>query len=170
MTTKLIVLSLLSCAFVFNSFGLRAQNNDEEKVLSTVKQLFLAMKTNDSAMAASLFTESAMLHTVFENNEGITEIRSSPVSRLTSAFAATKEQTWYEPVWNEKVQISDGLASVWVDYAFYLDSSFSHCGVDAFHLVKLNGSWKIFHLADTRRKTGCNIPEHIQKRFETKEG
>jgi hypothetical protein len=54
------------------------------------------------------------------------------------------------------------LAQAWCDYAFYVDKSYSHCGVDAFQLFKGKDGWKIFHLADTRRKTGCTIPKEIQ--------
>ena len=45
---------------------------------------------------------------------------------------------------------------------------FSHCGVDAFQLVKTAAGWKIFQLSDTRRKEKCEIPEEISKRFKMK--
>jgi len=55
---------------------------------------------------------------------------------------------------------------VWASYAFYLGKKFNHCGVDAFHLVKSeDGEWKIFHLADTGQKEGCNIPKKIGNQF-----
>lgn len=60
------------------------------------------------------------------------------------------------------MEIDGPLASVWVVYAFYVDDPFSHCGVDAFHLVKLEDSWKIFHLVDTRRKADCEVPDDVK--------
>jgi hypothetical protein len=57
------------------------------------------------------------------------------------------------------------LAAVWVDYAFYLNNTFSHCGVDSFHLVKTEEGWKIFNLVDTRRKSDCVIPDAVEKQF-----
>jgi hypothetical protein len=71
-------------------------------------------------------------------------------------------EVWYEEIWNVKVQVDGEMAQAWCDYAFYIDKTFSHCGVDAFHLFKGKDGWKIFHLADTRRKTGCTIPKEIQ--------
>jgi hypothetical protein len=62
--------------------------------------------------------------------------------------------------WNEvpefiRVTIDDNMAVAWVPYAFYVDTTFSHCGVDAVQLVKDASGWKIVSLTDTRRRTGC---------------
>jgi hypothetical protein len=62
------------------------------------------------------------------------------------------------------VQIDGDFAQVWCDYAFYTDNTFSHCGIDAFQLHKGKDGWKIFHLADTRRKDNCVIPQDIQNK------
>ena len=48
---------------------------------------------------------------------------------------------------------------VWAKYAFYAGEQLSHCGVDAFQLVKGAEGGKIFHIADTRRREGCETPE-----------
>jgi hypothetical protein len=145
---------------------LLSAQTDEQDVMNTIDDLFLAMEMNDSILASSLFTSDAKLFTVYEGANGITQLRSQSYTRLTSAFASVKEITWHEPIWNERIQVADGLASVWVDYAFYIGNQLSHCGVDAFHLVKIGNQWKIFHLADTRRKNDCKIPEHIKAQYE----
>jgi len=51
-----------------------------------------------------------------------------------------------------------GVAQVWTEYAFYLNKEFSHCGIDAFQLVK-DKEWKIIHLIDTRKKMNCEKPK-----------
>jgi len=52
--------------------------------------------------------------------------------------------------------ITDGaIASVWAPYDFYLNGSFSHCGVDLFYLVKTDNKWEIAHFGYTRNKN-CN--------------
>ena len=53
------------------------------------------------------------------------------------------------------VHIDGPLATVWVDYWFFAGPRFSHCGVDAFQLVKGAGRWRIFSIVDTRRTAGC---------------
>jgi len=55
----------------------------------------------------------------------------------------------------ETIRIDGPLASVWTPYNFYYEGKFSHCGVNSFQLVKINGEWKIQYLIDTRRKQGC---------------
>jgi hypothetical protein len=37
-------------------------------------------------------------------------------------------------------------------YQFYIGDKFSHCGVNSFQLVKLQGQWKIQYLIDTQEK------------------
>jgi hypothetical protein len=46
-----------------------------------------------------------------------------------------------------------------MNYAFFAGDTFSHCGVNAFQLFKGADGWKIFHIADTRRREGCEMPE-----------
>jgi len=133
--------------------------------MNVITSVFIAMATNDSTMAKNAFTNDARLFSVFEDENGQNDIRSSTAARLVSAFGQPKEQQWTEPIWDEKVEIDGGLASVWVDYAFYVDKKFSHCGVDAFHLFKTSEGWKIFHLVDTRRKEDCEIPEDVMARY-----
>jgi hypothetical protein len=44
---------------------------------------------------------------------------------------------------------------VWTEYDFHLGDKFSHCGVDAFHLLKTSAGWKVVALSDTARREGC---------------
>ena len=54
------------------------------------------------------------------------------------------------------VQVDGNLASVWVEYSFYIGPRLSHCGVDAFQLARDASGWKIVAIADTRRRLGCS--------------
>jgi hypothetical protein len=64
-----------------------------------------------------------------------------------------------EHIWNYEVQIDGSLATVWSEYTFYIGNRVSHCGVDAFQLFKADKTWKIFQIADTRRKEDCRANE-----------
>ena len=56
-------------------------------------------------------------------------------------------------------RIDDDLAQVWTDYAFYAGEKFSHCGIDAFQLIRgSDGRWRIINLIDTRRQEPCERP------------
>lgn len=152
------ILTLLLIAFTFHC---NAQNEKAE-IMKVINQVFDAMRTNDSTMLKQSFVEKPNTFTAYVNQEGKSTLATGDFQRFINAVGQPKEQVWNEPIWNEKVNIDGNLASVWVDYAFYVDDQFSHCGVDAFHLIKQEGQWKIFHLVDTRRRSDCEIPDDIK--------
>ena len=50
------------------------------------------------------------------------------------------------------------IASVWAPYDFYQGRNFSHCGVDAFHLVETDGEWLVQDLIYTvRQPPACEL-------------
>jgi len=53
------------------------------------------------------------------------------------------------------VRIDGNVAQVWAYYTFHRNTTFSHCGIDAFMLAKVGSTWKITQLADSRRTEGC---------------
>jgi hypothetical protein len=67
-------------------------------------------------------------------------------------------------MWSPVVTVDGTLASIWAPYDFHFGTTFSHCGVDAVHLLKTVDGWRITALADTYQTTGCptrpapNIP------------
>jgi hypothetical protein len=109
----------------------------------------------DDATLVTVFRDKAR-NPVFEREPSIVE--------FLKAVGTPHPDIWYEEIWNIKVEIDGDLAQLWCDYAFYAGNRFSHCGVDAFHLHKGKDGWKIFHLADTRRREGCEVPEDIRKK------
>jgi hypothetical protein len=137
-----------------------AQDNNE--ILIPVNNLFKGMNMGDSALVHSCFTSSPTIITVAKNKEGVPEMRSGSLQKFLDAVGTPHDQKWNEPIWDVKIQMDGNLAQVWAKYAFYLGKEFSHCGVDAFQLFKGDdGKWRIFHLADTRQKEGCNVPPAI---------
>jgi hypothetical protein len=62
-----------------------------------------------------------------------------------------------ERIYAPEVRIDGNLATVWTFYTLHVGERFSHCGIDAFQLLKLPAGWKIVAVADTRRTTGCDV-------------
>ena len=153
---KLLIVLFCACAF-----STSAQDQKRE-IMQVINQVFKAMRTNDSTMLKQSFVESPNTFTAFINKEGKSQLSKGDFQRFIDAVGQPKDQVWNEPIWNEKVEIDGNLASVWVDYAFYVDDQFSHCGVDAFHLIQREDGWKIFHLVDTRSKTDCEVPDEFK--------
>lgn len=54
------------------------------------------------------------------------------------------------------VQVAGALATVWLPYDLYSRGEWSHCGVDAFTLVRHDGAWRIALLSWTiQQPPGC---------------
>jgi hypothetical protein len=159
----------LAIAFLCLSFCVNGQSSNEEaSVNAVIKQLFTGMEKGDSAMVHGAFTKEVTMATVFRDKDNSPMIhRESTLDGFLNAVGTPHKEVWYEEIWNVKIQLDGDFAQAWCDYAFYIDHTFSHCGVDAFHLIKEKDGWKIFHLADTRRTEGCNIPKTVQNKHKT---
>jgi len=128
----------------------------EGGVKKTVNDLFKAMKTADTALLRSCFMPGAIMQTVVRNKEGNTRVMNEPVDSFIAAIARPHKEVYDERITFDMIRIDGELATVWAPYKFYLGDQFSHCGVDAFQLALVNGSWKILYLADTRRRQPCD--------------
>ena len=148
-------LSLLLVLLI--SFPIFAQDSDENEVKNTILKFFDAFHEQDSLAIKQLVSEDLKLQSIGKNREGITQLRSEEFSAfLKSIVSIPKDQKFEEKLLEFKIQIDGDMANVWTPYEFWFNEKFSHCGVNSFQLVKLDGSWKIIYLIDTRRREGCN--------------
>lgn len=138
---------------------------EEKAVLKPVNTLFDAMKTGDTATIHRVFHPEAVLFTVVKDQaSGIPGLRKETLKDFLQAVGKPRKDVYNELTWGEKVFIDGDFAQVWTDYAFYINTTFHHCGVDAFQMIRnKEGNWLIYGLSDTRRKEGCVVPDHIQK-------
>ncbi|MBT8220231.1 MAG: nuclear transport factor 2 family protein [Bacteroidia bacterium] len=150
------------------SGNIAAQSNSEEdKILNVIQGVFDGMQVGDSAMVRSHFYHELEMYTSYTNKEGKRILSKDEPQKFFDAIGTPHDRIWNEEWWSPEVRIDGNLAQVWTPYAFYIDDTFSHCGVDAFHLIRLNDdSWKIFHLTDTRQRADCDIPEAIRIKHE----
>ncbi|MBC7948330.1 MAG: nuclear transport factor 2 family protein [Chitinophagaceae bacterium] len=126
----------------------------EDSVRGAVNNLFIGMKNADIATFNSAFSESAILQTI-TRQEGKTIVRSEDLKEFASFVGKLKKDSADERISFETIKIDGPMAMVWTPYQFYHNGQFSHCGVNSFLLVRLNGQWKIQYLIDTRRRQGC---------------
>jgi hypothetical protein len=154
--------------FLFLSGQLVGQNPDSEKsIREPIDRLFLGMARGDSAMVHSCFAAQVTMASISKGKSGQPSIRyESGITDFLKAVGTPRAESLNETIWDLKVNVDGDFAQAWANYALFIGKQFSHCGVDAFHLVRgTDGQWRIFHLADTRQKEGCNIPDDIKKRF-----
>jgi hypothetical protein len=138
---------------------LQAQDAERTAVMATVQKVFDAMRTRDTALLRQAFDTSARL-------AGVSTRGPAPAVRLTTPTAfgaavagAPAGDVWNERIWDPEVKIDGDVAQVWAYYTFHRNKAFSHCGVDAFMLLKVGSEWKITQLADSRRTAGCTHSE-----------
>jgi hypothetical protein len=144
---------LLSLPSVVDAQASNAAPDERAAVLAVVQRLWDAMKARDTAMARSAFDSSAVLSRVVNRN-GEARVQLTRVSEFIDALSRATEP-WNERMFSPEVRIDGPLASVWTEYDFHLGDKFSHCGVDAFQLLKTSAGWKIVALSDTARREGC---------------
>ncbi|HYC28882.1 MAG TPA: nuclear transport factor 2 family protein [Chitinophagaceae bacterium] len=132
-----------------------AQSTPEDSVKAAVNKLFEGMKSADPGLINNAFADSAILQTIARNQSGQTIIRTDKVSDFAEQIAKLPKGAADERITFETVRIDGPLAIVWTPYKFYYNGNFSHCGVNSFQLVRINGTWKIQYLIDTRRRQEC---------------
>ena len=144
---------LFFLTFILLSFSITAQTG-EDSVKAVVNKLFAAFKNSDAASIKASFTEHAILQTIAVK-EGNTIIETDKVDDVAESIGKLSKGDADERIVYDVIKINGALAIVWCPYKFYYKGVFSHCGVDSFQLVKINGEWKIQYLIDTRTKKGC---------------
>lgn len=127
----------------------------EDSVKSTIQQLFTGMKQAHAELVKDAFADSAVMQTIRRKSDGSFFVQTESVSRFVELIRTLKKDSADERIQFESIQLDGPLASVWTPYRFYYNGNFSHCGINSFQLVRINGRWKIQYLIDTRRKQDC---------------
>jgi hypothetical protein len=138
-----------------------AQESDRAAILATVQKVFDAMRTRDTALLTQAFDSTARL--VGVSARGTPAVSLTAPSQFGASIArAPAGDVWTERIFDPEVKIDGTVAQVWAYYTFHRNATFSHCGVDAFMLVKVGSAWKITQLADSRRTQGCTHTESLK--------
>jgi Putative lumazine-binding len=126
-----------------------------DSVKTVINTMFTAMKNGDAALFKTTFADSAVLQTLARDKEGKLLVLSENLEEFTDFVGQLKKDSADERISFETIKTDGPLAMAWTPYNFYYNGQFSHCGVNSFQLVRLNGTWKIQYLIDTRRRQGC---------------
>lgn len=125
----------------------------EADVLAAVQALFDAMAARDSAATADILIGDGVYFAAGVRDGG-------PVHGVASqadfpAQVAAQPAPLIERMWDATVLVHDPIAIVWTPYDFHFGEEFSHCGVDAFSLVRTPEGWKIAGIVFTRETEDC---------------
>lgn len=139
-----------------------AADAEKKAVRQVIDDLFDGMRAGDPDKVASVFLEDIEFRRAGTNQQGQPNLGKTPLAAFVNAVGQPHDQPWDERIWNVDIKVDDRLAMAWMDFAFYLGDTFSHCGVNAIQFFKGEEGWKIISLSDTNRRDTCEIPEHVK--------
>jgi hypothetical protein len=114
---------------------------DREAVLATVQTFFDTMTARDVEGARRVMVPDGRFYAM-EMRKPTTALQSFTSEEYFGRLQRS-QRTNRERIWNPEVRVHGLIATVWAPYDLWTDGKFSHCGVDAFDLIKTAEGWKI---------------------------
>ena len=145
--TRLALVVVLLATF---SVGLsvRAQSPAADSVSQTLRGLFDAMRSADTAHTRAVFLDGARVIPISNESSDAT-VGGLTVDAFVGFVAKTASSPWLEVMHNTDVRVSGGVALAWFDYDVHRGAAFSHCGVNAVTLRRTTSGWRIVTMAFT---------------------
>ena len=125
---------------------------DKKTIVAVVQKLFDAMAAKDGAAAASVLLPEGRFFVPREGEEPRTFTGKEFADRVPM-----EKGTVLERFWDPEVRVRGSIATIRTPYDFWFDGKFSHCGIDAFDLVKTADGWKISGGTYTVERNGCTL-------------
>lgn len=121
----------------------QAPADDRAQVLALADSALATISRNDFVALTDLMLDSAVTFSAGERDgKAWTSFRTRAAQR-----AMQSDRTFTERGFDPQVMVSGPIAVVWLPYDFYLDGAWSHCGVDAFTMLKAEAGWRIATIA-----------------------
>jgi hypothetical protein len=130
------------------------QDADRAQVIAAVQSFFDSMEKADAELARKILMPDARFFSAAERDGKMT-VRPSTGEAFIAGFSNPNRGRGLERMWNPDVRVQGSIAQVWTRYDFHNNGTFSHCGIDAFSLVKTDDGWKIAIAMWTVERTGC---------------
>jgi hypothetical protein len=131
----------------------QAQGSDTVAALAVVQRLFDALGRRDTVALRTLLIPGAQFVSV-RTGGGPQATRVTTDREILRSLGMGTERM-VERSWSPLVNVHGPLATVWAPYDFHVDGRRTHCGVDAFALVRGPDGWRIASITYTVEPTGC---------------
>jgi hypothetical protein len=102
---------------------------ERDAVLGAVQMFFDTMTAADVEGARKILQPQGRFHAM-RMRDGKPDVRAG-------------RRKMRERIWNPDVRVHGLIATVVAPYDFWIDGKFSHCGTDAFDLIKTEEGWRI---------------------------
>jgi hypothetical protein len=126
--------------------------------LDAVNRLFNEMAGHNPEGIKAIYAPEAQLAAIVKSKDGKTAVRVLSADAFSKLFAVRRGEL-KEDMYKPEVELFGDLAVVYGRYVFFQDGKISHCGTNAFHLVNLDGAWRIANASSTIEPQGCTDKE-----------
>ena len=130
-----------------------AQDDSNAKVLKAVDAFMTSLNTKNADAMKAATTSEGMLAALVYGDKG-TRVRFTSFAK-TIEDIRTEPDTLNEVYWTPTVLVHRGIAVVWAPYSFDYNGKRSHCGVDVFNLLEVDGAWKVSGIQYTVEPGDC---------------
>lgn len=128
--------------------------DERAEVIAAADRFIAAINSNDADALRKMSIPEGMNISLRYQSDGSSKIRSKSNSQAAADTAAGKSN-FTERYWDPTVLIHNGIAMFWAPYSFDIDGKRSHCGVDQFDFIKVDGQWKLASAMWTVEPDGC---------------
>lgn len=128
--------------------------DDKAEVRAAVDQWLAAINSNDADGLAARQLPEGMTFRQFHASDGTLQLSHRSNADWVERVRGGKDPV-YERYWKPTILIHGGIATFWAPYSFDINGKRSHCGVDVFDLVKVEGKWLIANAMWTVEPEGC---------------
>ncbi len=113
------------------------QSPDVHAAIEVARTVLHAINASDPDLLRSVMMPDARIVAT-----GRGQPRTSTVEQMATGIS-DPAQEFVERMWDPRLEVDGPIASVWAPYDFYRQGELSHCGVDAFHLIQVDGAWRV---------------------------
>lgn len=126
---------------------------DERAVLDAAQALLHVINARDGAAARDLMVADGALVRIVVTGDG-EHAQTIPNAEFVRTIGQPGPAL-LERMWEPRVLIHGPVATVWARYDFHVDGAFSHCGLNAFSLVRWDGAWKVAGVVYSVEREDC---------------
>jgi len=131
-----------------------AQADEKADVRAVVDKWLAAINSNDADGLAAHQLPQGMTFRQLHMPDGALKLSSRSNAEWVER-ARSETQKFHEQYWQPTIMVHGGIATFWAPYSFDINGKRSHCGVDVFDLVKVDGKWLIANAMWTVEPQGC---------------
>ncbi len=138
-----LVLAVASAVALSVPVGAQQAPDQREQVRAVADSALAAINRNDRKALAALMLDEGRTFSVRERQGQIRYASRTRAEQEASVITDTIAERGFDAV----IHVSGALAVIWLPYDLYLNGKWSHCGVDAFTLLQVEGRWRIATMA-----------------------